>query len=113
MLQEETRANRVLWAHTTDAVLLAVQGEILAAIPPEELADWTELMLVAGNLTERAELLAGLRAAVPAEVFAALTAPAEHRLGAEAWARALSVERALPAQNALAADGSAPAGAVA
>ncbi len=97
MCSEETRANRILWAHLTDAELSAVQERILSGIAPEEMAEWIELMLPAGSTSERAELVAGLSAAVPAEAFATLTAGARFRLGEERWSETLAAAKAFAA----------------
>ena len=91
MALEESRGNRVLWAHLSDIELLAVQDRAMASIGPEEMAEWVELMIPAGNLGERAGLVAALRAAVPADVFASLTAPARAQIGEARWKEAVAV----------------------
>jgi hypothetical protein len=58
MSLEETRANRVLWAHFSDGELLAVQQRIVNAIEPAERSMWIGLMLAACNQSERDGLLA-------------------------------------------------------
>jgi hypothetical protein len=50
--------------------LLVVHGDIVAGIPPDEMAEALALMLPAMNVDDRAELLGGMQADVPAEVFA-------------------------------------------
>lgn len=97
---EESRANRVLWAHRSDAELAEVQARIVGSIPPAGVAEWLELLLYYGNLGERAGLLAELRAGVPAEVLGELTAAARARLGAAAWAEALAASDKLALQSA-------------
>src|SRR5262245_12502878 len=62
MRLEETRANRVLWAHLEDGELIAIQGQILAGMTPAEIEEMVGLMLPAGNARERAALLAALSA---------------------------------------------------
>ena len=52
-----------------DAVV-GLHRQILAAIPPDEMARSLALMLPAMNLDDRAEMLGGMRAEAPAEVFA-------------------------------------------
>lgn len=49
---------------------LAMHQAIIASIPPDELARSLALMLPAMNLDDRSELLGGMRAGAPAEVFA-------------------------------------------
>ena len=51
-----------------DAVV-GVHQQILAAIPPDVMARTLALMLPAMNLDDRAEMLGGMRAEAPAEVF--------------------------------------------
>ena len=62
MRLEETRANRVLWAHLDDGELIAIQGQILAGMTPAQIEEMVELMLAAGNARERAALLTALAA---------------------------------------------------
>jgi hypothetical protein len=62
MRLEETRGNRVLWAHLDDGELIAIQGQILAGMTPAEIEEMVGLMLAAGNARERAALLAALAA---------------------------------------------------
>jgi hypothetical protein len=50
--------------------VLALHQEIVADIPPAELADGLSIMLSAMNLDDRAEMLGGMREGAPAEVFA-------------------------------------------
>jgi Hemerythrin HHE cation binding domain len=49
--------------------VVAIHGAILASIPPDEMARSLALMLPAMNIDNRAELLGGMRAGAPAEVF--------------------------------------------
>ena len=60
---EESRANRALWAHLSDAELSSVQDRILAALEPLERSEWVEVMRAAGNLAERAALATSLETA--------------------------------------------------
>lgn len=48
----------------------AIHGAILSSIPPDEMARSLALMIPAMNIDDRAELLGGMRAGAPAEVFA-------------------------------------------
>ena len=49
--------------------VLGIHQAIVGAIPPEEMATSLAVMLPAMNLDDRAELLGGMRAGAPAEVF--------------------------------------------
>jgi hypothetical protein len=99
MALEEGRGNRILWAHLGDDELLALQGRIIAAIPPHEVSEWVELMVSAGNLPERAALIARLRAAVPAGAFESATARARATVGALLWSETLQAADALADAN--------------
>lgn len=50
--------------------LLAVNGAIVGSIPPDEMAMSLSMMLPAMNVDDRTEMLGGMRATAPAEVFA-------------------------------------------
>ncbi len=50
--------------------VVAIHQAIIGAIPPDEMATSLAFMLPAMNLDDRAELLGGMRAGAPAEVFA-------------------------------------------
>ncbi|WCO68130.1 hemerythrin domain-containing protein [Iamia majanohamensis] len=50
--------------------LLGLHQSIIGAIPPDELAESLALMLPAMNVEDRVEMLAGMRASAPPEVFA-------------------------------------------
>ena len=49
--------------------LVAMHEQILASIPPQEMAQSLALMLPAMNLDDRTDMLGGMRANAPAEVF--------------------------------------------
>ena len=49
--------------------VVGIHQAILAAIPPQEMAKSLALMLPAMNVDGRSELLGGMRAGAPAEVF--------------------------------------------
>lgn len=49
--------------------VVAIHQAILAAIPPEEMGRTLALMIPAMNIDDRTELLGGMRAGAPAEVF--------------------------------------------
>lgn len=54
------------------AAVVEVHQAILGAIPPDELANSLVFMLPAMNVLDRVELLGGMQAGAPAEVFAAV-----------------------------------------
>ena len=90
LAREENEANRVLWAHRDDGQLLELQGRIVANIAPDRLGDWYALALPAMNVRERREMLGGMRAGMPVEVFEQVTASARAELGEPDWQAALA-----------------------
>jgi hypothetical protein len=65
--------------------VLALDRAIVASIPPDEVASGLSVMLPAMNLDDRTEMLGGMRAGAPPEVFAGVWAlagsvltPADH-----------------------------------
>lgn len=84
---EEERGMEVIWARCTDAELAAVVTAFNASrAPAQALADM-EAMLPALSHPERARMLGGLRAAMPAEAFAAIRAAATRSLSEPARRR--------------------------
>ena len=72
MAVEEGAVSDALFAAYTDRDLMAIEGELVASIPPPKMGEFMILMLPAMNLDERCELLAGMRAGAPAEVYAGM-----------------------------------------
>lgn len=72
MEQEESVDNAVLWDAYTDAELMELEGRIVAALKPEEMALAFRTMMPALAPAERAHLLAGIRAKAPAPAFEGL-----------------------------------------
>lgn len=88
LLHQDFEERRVMATLATampfDAVL-AVHQAIVGSIPPDEMAESLAIMLPAMNVDDRAELLGGMRAGAPAEVFAGVCALAESVLSPAAW----------------------------
>jgi len=71
----EERVLMPMLAHSlTIPEILALNGAIIGTIPPEELAYALALMLPAMNVEDRTEILGGMRAEAPPEVFAGVWA---------------------------------------
>jgi hypothetical protein len=85
MQREEAEATRVLHAHRSDDALRALHGRILASIAPARVPEWMELVLSAASGPERVALVAGLRAQLSPQEFAAATGRARSRLGPGGW----------------------------
>jgi hypothetical protein len=71
---EERRVIAALDAAYPAEHLVALHDAIVSSIPPDEMAEWLTTMLPAMNVDDRVELLSGLQAAAPPEVFAGVTA---------------------------------------
>jgi len=87
MDREETEAMPVLWAHLTEEELDAMDGQIRAAVPPQQMPVMMRLMLPTMTTAENARLLSAARAQMPPPVFAQLSGLAREVLGPERWAR--------------------------
>lgn len=84
---EETVVMPALAAKVPVDELVAVHQAIVASIPPDEMAFGLSLMLPALNVEERVELLGGIRAGAPAEVFAGVLALTQSVLAPEVYAQ--------------------------
>jgi hypothetical protein len=85
MAEEEGAFSDALFAAYTDRDLMAIEGELVASIPPAKLGEFMAIMLPAMNLDERFELLAGMRAGAPAEAFQGMCQLASQVLDGAAW----------------------------
>lgn len=85
MEAEETANNAVLQACYTDAELLGLHQQILASLPPEEMAADLCWILKGSSPAERFQIMAGLRADAPPPVFDAMLELARRNLDAGSW----------------------------
>jgi hypothetical protein len=73
-LAHQDLEERIVMPGLDDAIgvdaVLAIHQAIIASIPPDEMAQSLAFMLPAMNVDDRTELLGGMRAGAPAEVFA-------------------------------------------
>lgn len=69
MQREEEEANRALWAAFDDAQLIELHDQLIASIPPAEMAQSLPWILRGANLDTRAAMLSNMRAHAPAPVF--------------------------------------------
>jgi hypothetical protein len=67
---EERVVNPALEAAIGPEALLEIDAALVANIPPQEMAEALALMIPAMNVDDRTELLGGMKAGAPAEVFA-------------------------------------------
>lgn len=85
MQHEETAHNAVLWATHSDDELRALEQRIVSAIPPAELNEALRWMLPHLTPAERAEMLGGMRANAPFEVFQGVLGMIRPLLGGRDW----------------------------
>ena len=84
---EETEHNRVLWDCYSDDELRALEGRIVASLPPSENLTIMRWLIPAMTPAERAELLAQMQAAAPAPAFAAVLDTVQPYLSQRDWAK--------------------------
>ena len=85
METEESANNAVLQACYTDAELGDLHRQILASLPPEEMATDLRWILKGSSPAERCALMAGIRADAPPPVFDAMLDLARQSLDASGW----------------------------
>jgi hypothetical protein len=84
---EETAHNAVLWARYTDAELIGIHDELVASIPPEQMMYTARWLIPFMNPTERAGMLADVRAKAPAPAFQAILDTVQPHLSQQEWAK--------------------------
>lgn len=82
---EESHHNQVLWSSYSDDELRALEGAIVASLPPAENLCVLRWMIPAMTPDERAGLLGGVQMAAPAPVFAAVLEAVQPHLTAREW----------------------------
>lgn len=86
MAEEEAGHNPVLWAHYSDAELMALHDDLVASIAPPEMLAALRWMVPACNPRERAEMLGGMQAQAPQPAFEAVLDTVRPHLDAREWA---------------------------
>lgn len=95
MVEEETETLSLLHQLFGDAELRAIEQRIVSSIDPDTMMAFLRLMIPAMNHGERVEMLGGMKAAMPAPVFAAVCeANVKPYLDASDWTK---LERSLAA----------------
>ena len=74
MAEEESILTNALWQRFSDQEILEIEGRIVASLPPQEAAWSAEWMAKSLNHPELIEVLQGMKAAMPPQVFAAILA---------------------------------------
>jgi predicted ester cyclase len=84
---EESRHNPILWAHFTDLELAAIHAAIVAATSPAHMALSARWIVPNLSPTERTELIAGLCATMPRDIFEASLEMIRPHLAPPEWKR--------------------------
>jgi len=84
---EETDHNAVLWAHYSDAELLAIEHDLVASIPPQAMMRALRWFIPALSAPERAQMLGGMQRGMPAPVFDAVLDIARQTLATPDYAK--------------------------
>ncbi len=87
MRLEDLDHQRALWAHYTDAELMALDARIVGSLAPKEMMLFLRWMLPAMAPPQRLGLMLGLRAQAPTTVQVAVTRLAQQHLPVSAWNR--------------------------
>ncbi len=88
MLEEETELQPVLQAVFSDGELAAIEGRIIASIPPTVMLDFIRIMVPAIDPDARREMLGGMMRGMPGEAFdAVLTLAVKPVLSDVDWQR--------------------------
>ncbi|HEX6708564.1 MAG TPA: hemerythrin domain-containing protein [Albitalea sp.] len=93
---EETLHNATLWTHYSDEELHALHGRLKASIAPPDMLEVLRWLVPALTPAERAGMLNGAKAEMPATAFQAMVGYVRPHLDATAWnklAPAIGVER--------------------
>ncbi|MAY60707.1 MAG: hypothetical protein CML29_00700 [Rhizobiales bacterium] len=69
MHEEETEVMPLIAAHFTKDEMKAIEGRIIASIPPAELVEGVRMMLQASSSPEREAMVRGMQDGMPGEVF--------------------------------------------
>lgn len=97
---EETANNAALWAHYSDAELMALHDRLLAHVSPADKMEVMRWMVPAVTPTQRAGVLGGLKAEAPAEVLDAVIDLVRPHLDIRDWTK-LAQAIGLPQQAGL------------
>jgi hypothetical protein len=83
MADEEEVAMPALWSAMDDPTIVDLEQRLIASVPPDEMGRWLVYMLPSLNTPERIEMLSGLQAGAPPEVFMGVRALAKQVLSRE------------------------------
>ncbi len=87
MQVEESRNNASLWAAYSDAEVIGIHDALVASIPPQEMSRLLQLIVPALAPAERARMMLGMRAGMPAAAFEDVLAIARTALSGRDWSK--------------------------
>lgn len=87
MQVEESRNNASLWAAYSDAEVIGIHDALVASIPPQEMSRLLQLIVPALAPAERAQMMLGMRAGMPAAAFEDVLAIARAALSGRDWSK--------------------------
>jgi hypothetical protein len=87
MRLEDLACQGLLWEHFSDAELAALDGRVVASIPPKEMMQFLRWMLPAMSPPQRLRMMLALRAGAPMTVQLAVARLAQQYLPPAAWQR--------------------------
>jgi hypothetical protein len=87
MALEERDNNVVLWAHYTDQEIQAIESALVASLAPEVKALSARWMVPAISPAQRAEVLSGMRRAMPEPAFQGLLQGLRPLLSGSEWSK--------------------------
>lgn len=94
---EETDNMQALWAAYSDAELIALHDALVAAVPPDEMAQVLRWMVPSVTPFERAALLGGIQSTAPGPVFSQILDRVRPLLTPREWDKLLHAIAPLPA----------------
>jgi len=90
MAEEESVLTQALWAHFSDAEIMAIETALHATLAPEEMAFYLRWMARGMNASEIVMVLGGARPQLPAAAFDQMTEIVQAELQPARWARVAS-----------------------
>ncbi len=69
MAMEEIKINPLFWANFTDEELMAMHGQVMSTLTPDQIMLWFKYIVPALNPFERTMIMGGFKANAPAEFF--------------------------------------------
>ena len=87
LVREEGELQQALWDNFTDEELGAIEGAIMAAVPPDLMAQFLPEVCASMNPDELSFMLGGMKAMAPPEMFAGVVQMAEQATPAQNWGK--------------------------